>query len=72
MIDNKIGNKITGFSKRSKQNDSETITNEHDKEKTKETPKERYISMLNAYILVSGTTTIQNTRTAIAPNNRIR
>ena len=72
LIDNKIGNKITGFSKRSKQNNSETITNEHDKEITKETPKERYISMLNAYILVSGTTTIQNTRTAIALNNRKR
>ena len=35
MIDNKTSNKITGFSK-----NSETVTNENDKE----TPKERYIS----------------------------
>ena len=40
MIDNKIANKITGGSKNSQQNNSETVTNENDKE----IPKERYIS----------------------------
>ena len=39
LIDNKIANKIMGVSKNSQQNNSETITNEHDKE----IPKERYI-----------------------------
>ena len=39
LIDNKIGNKFTGFSKRSKQKNSETITNEYDKEITKENLK---------------------------------
>ena len=37
---NKIANKITRVSKNSQQNNSETVTNEHDKEM----PKERYIS----------------------------
>ena len=36
----KIANKITGVSKNSQQNNSETVTNEYDKE----IPKERYIS----------------------------
>ena len=40
MIDNKIANKITKISKTSPQNNSESITNEHDQEIT----KERYIS----------------------------
>ena len=35
-----MANKITKISKISKQNNSETVTNEHDKE----IPKERYIS----------------------------
>ena len=40
FIGNKIANKITKFSKNSPQNNSETFTNENDKE----IPKERYIS----------------------------
>ena len=40
MIGNKIANKITKISKNSQQNNSETVTNEHDKE----IPNERYIS----------------------------
>ena len=40
MIDNKIADKITEVSKNFQQNNSETITNEHDKEIS----KERYIS----------------------------
>ena len=39
LIDNKIANRITKVSKSSPQNNSETITNEHDKK----IPKERYI-----------------------------
>ena len=40
MIGNKIVSRITKFSKTSPQFNSETVTNEHDKE----TYKERYIS----------------------------
>ena len=40
MIANKSANEITKVSRSSPQNNSETITNEHDKE----IPKERYIS----------------------------
>ena len=40
FIGNKIANKITKVSKKLKQNNSETVTNEYDKE----IPKERYIS----------------------------
>ena len=40
LICNKIANKITGVSKNLQQNNSGTVTNEHDKE----IPKERYIS----------------------------
>ena len=40
LIGNKIAIRITGVSKNSQQNNSETVTNEHDKE----IPKERYIS----------------------------
>ena len=40
LIDNKIAKKITKISRSSPQNNSQTITNEHDKE----IPKERYIS----------------------------
>ena len=40
MIDNKIADRIKKVSRNSPQNNSETITNEHDKE----IPKERYIS----------------------------
>ena len=36
--------KITKVSKNSLQNNSETVTNENDKEIPKEIPKERYIS----------------------------
>ena len=39
LIGNKIANKIMGFSKNLQQNNSETVTNENDKE----IPKERYI-----------------------------
>ena len=39
MIDNKIGIRITNFSKNSQQNNSENVTNESDKEM----PKKRYI-----------------------------
>ena len=39
-FDNKIANKIRKVSKNSQQNNSETVTNEHDKE----IPKQRYIS----------------------------
>ena len=39
LIGNKIAYKIRKFSKTSPQNNSETVTNEHDKE----IPKERYI-----------------------------
>ena len=41
LIANKIANKITKLSKISQQNNSETVTNEHDKE----IPKERYVSL---------------------------
>ena len=41
LIANKIANKITKLSKNSQQNNSETVTNEHDKE----IPKERYVSL---------------------------
>ena len=40
LIGNKIATKITKVSKNSQQNNSETVTNEHDIE----IPKERYIS----------------------------
>ena len=40
LIGKEIANKITGFSKSQQQNNSETVTNEHNKE----VPKERYIS----------------------------
>ena len=40
LIDNKIANRVTGFSKNSQQNNSETVTKENDKE----IPKERYMS----------------------------
>ena len=40
LIGNKIANKITKVPRSSLQNNSETITNKHDKE----IPKERYIS----------------------------
>ena len=40
MIGNKIANRITKVSKNSQQNDSETVTKEHDKE----IPKEKYVS----------------------------
>ena len=40
MIANKIANKITWVSKNPQKNNSETVTNEHDKE----IPKERYIT----------------------------
>ena len=40
MIGNKIADKITKISKDLQQNNSETITNEHDQE----IPKERYMS----------------------------
>ena len=39
FIDNKIDNRVTKVSKNSKQNNSETVTNDHDKEIS----KERYI-----------------------------
>ena len=44
MIGNKIADKITNVSENSQQNNSKTVTNEHDKEILKEiyiTPKER-------------------------------
>ena len=40
MFDNKIANRITNASKSFQRNNSETLTNEHDKE----IPKKRYIS----------------------------
>ena len=40
MIGNKIADKVTKVSKASPQNNSKTVTNEHDKK----TPKESYIS----------------------------
>ena len=40
LVGNKIANRITNVSNNSQQNNSETITNENDKE----IPKERYIS----------------------------
>ena len=40
LTGNKIAEKITKVSKTPQQNNSETVTNEHDKE----IPKERYIS----------------------------
>ena len=40
MIGNKIANKITKVSKNSERNNSETVTNEHDKE----IPKVKYVS----------------------------
>ena len=41
FIGNKIANRITKVSKNSQHNNSETVTNEHDKK----IPKERYISL---------------------------
>ena len=41
LIGNKIADKITKISKTLQENNSETITNEHDKE----IPKERYLSL---------------------------
>ena len=40
MIGNKVANRITKVSKNSQKNNSDTVTNENDKE----IPKERYIS----------------------------
>ena len=40
MIGKKIADRITKVSKNSQQNNSETVTNEHDKQ----IPKERYVS----------------------------
>ena len=41
LIGNKITNRITKFSKNSRQNYLEAVTNEHDKE----IPKEKYVSL---------------------------
>ena len=40
MIGNKVTNRMTKVAKNSQQNNSETVTNEHDKE----IPKKRYVS----------------------------
>ena len=40
LVDNKVSERVTKVSKNLQQNNSETVTNEHDKE----IPKERYIS----------------------------
>ena len=39
-----MANKILGDSKNSEHNNSETVTDKHDKEISKEVPKENYIS----------------------------
>ena len=44
MIGNKFAKKITKVSKHSEKNNSQTVTNENDKEILIEIPKERYIS----------------------------
>ena len=49
MIDNKIANKISKVSRSLPQNNSETVTNEHDKE----IPKEKYISPEKAIKLLT-------------------
>ena len=41
MIGNKIANKITGFANNHQQNNSDTVTNEYDKE----IPQERFMSL---------------------------
>ena len=41
--DDLIGNEITGVSKNSQQNNSESVTNENDQEILKEISKERYM-----------------------------
>ena len=49
MIDNKIADKISKVSRSLPQNNSETVTNEHDKE----IPKEKYISPEKAIKLLT-------------------
>ena len=48
LIGNKTDNKITKLSKNSPQNNSETVTNEHDKE----IPKEKYISPVESQEII--------------------
>ena len=55
LIDNKIADKITKISKTSQQNNSETATNEHDKE----IPKERYISPKERHKIIDDLRLIQ-------------
>ena len=50
MIANKIADRITKVSKDSQQNNSETVTNEHDKE----IPKERYLSPEKRQEIIDG------------------
>ena len=44
MIGYKVATRMRKMSKNSQQNNSETVTNENDKEIPKDIPKERYIS----------------------------
>ena len=48
LIGNKIANRITKVAKNSQQNNSETVTNENDKE----IPKERYISIKDRHKII--------------------
>ena len=54
LIGNKIANKITGVSKNSRQNNSETFTNEHDKEMPNKMPKEKYTSPEERQKIIGG------------------
>ena len=52
LTGNKIDNKVTWVSKYLQQNNSETVTNKHDKEITKWIPKEKQlqVSMIKKYL----------------------
>ena len=81
LIGNKIANKITRVLKSSQQTNSEIVTNEYDKEIPKErymSPEERFKTSMSrsglcdysdAYILVKGTMSVENTGARGQPNN---
>ena len=65
LIGNKIANKITKILKTSQQKNSETVTNEHDKE----IPKERYISSEQSQKTIDDIRLIQQYNNGISKND---
>ena len=66
MIGNKISDKIAKKSKNSQQNNSETVTNENDKE----IPKERYICPKETHKIIDEMRLPQYYSNGISKNNK--